>query len=270
MYGPFAEVYDDLMEQVPYESWCRYIRSVLHGAGIDDGLLLDLGCGTGRAARIFSGMGYDVIGVDASEEMLAAAREKMDEAEAQRILLLNQDMRSFELYGTVRAVVSMCDTLNYCEDESELLRVFRLVRNYLDPGGLFIFDMNTAYKFRECLGDAVFADSNEKCAYIWENSWFEDEQVNQYELTLFIPENEKRELFARHRELHVQRAFSKETVRELLGRAGLRCIGIGSGYEDTPAGPDTERMVFVAQETGKAETDAPEAGAGAPEADRVR
>ena len=125
-----------------------------------------------------------MIGADCSEDMLEIAGEKKEKS-GYDILYLLQDMRKFELYGTVRAVVSICDSMNYIMSEEELLQVFRLVNNYLDPEGIFIFDMNTIYKYRELLGDATIAENREACSFIWENSWYEEERVNEYDLTIF-------------------------------------------------------------------------------------
>ncbi len=256
MYNSFAAVYDAFMEEVPYETWCGYINRILKEDGIQDGLVLDLGCGTGTATLLLAEAGYDMIGVDSSEEMLMTAREKCAESgrmpgQEGGILLLHQDMRSFELYGTVRAVVSMCDTLNYCENENDLLQVFSLVNNYLDPGGLFIFDLNTIHKYRDVLGDNVFAASEEEAAYIWENSWFEDELINQYDLTLFIRDENEETIFSRHRELHTQRAFTDETVRRKLSEAGLKLVMVREAYTDRIPSEKTERILYVARETGK-------------------
>ncbi len=250
MYESFAQVYDVFMDEVPYEEWCARIRDLLESAGITDGLVLDLGCGTGSMTALLAGLGYDMIGVDISPDMLQAARDKC--AAYPGVLLLEQDMRSFELYGTVRAVVCACDTLNYSGNEEELLQVFRLVNNYLDPGGMFVFDMNTAYKYRIMLGDATFAESREEGAYIWDNFWDEEEQVNEYDLTLFIREEGVREeRFIRFEEVHTQRAFSKETVLALLREAGLEPGPVYDGYTDCPAGDRSERLVFTAFEHQK-------------------
>ena len=109
-YTSFAQVYDLFMDNVPYEEWCAYIAGILRDYGIEDGLVLELGCGTGSLTRALSGAGYDMIGVDNSEDMLEIAMDKQQEGED--ILYLLQDMREFELYGTVRAVVSICDSMN--------------------------------------------------------------------------------------------------------------------------------------------------------------
>ncbi|MBR4808211.1 MAG: class I SAM-dependent methyltransferase, partial [Lachnospiraceae bacterium] len=152
-YGDFAYCYDIFMDETPYERWSEFLADTLKKEGIEDGLVLDLGCGTGRLTNALSDMGYDMIGVDSSQEMLGVAAEGKGSRD---ILYLCQDMREFELYGTVRAVVSVCDCINYITDTKDLLKVFKLVNNYLDPKGIFIFDINTEYKYKELLSDNTF------------------------------------------------------------------------------------------------------------------
>ena len=145
-YTSFARVYDTFMDNIPYEEWAVYLTGLLNEYGVNDGLVLDLGCGTGNMTELLAKEGYDMIGVDNAEEMLEIAMEKREKS-GHDILYLLQDMREFELYGTVRAVVSVCDSVNYIDEEEDLTEVFRLVNNYLDPGGVFIFDFNTLYKY---------------------------------------------------------------------------------------------------------------------------
>ena len=218
-YTGFAEVYDLFMDQVPYEKWSRRITEILKEYGIPDGLVLDLGCGTGSMTELLAGAGYDMIGVDASEEMLELAYEKRAES-GHDILYLLQDMREFELYGTVRAIVSVCDSLNYITEEEELLHVFRLVRNYLDPDGVFFFDMNTIYKYSEMLGETTIAENREEGSFIWENYYDPEEQLNQYDLTLYIRDEDDR--YTRFEETHIQKAYALERVLELLQQAGMK------------------------------------------------
>ena len=184
-YTSFAKVYDTFMDNVPYEEWAEYLAELLQEYDIEDGLVLDLGCGTGSLTEILATKGYDMIGADGSAEMLEIAMEKKAQS-GHDILYLLQDMREFELYGTVRAVVSVCDCVNYITDEKELEQVFRLVNNYLDPEGIFIFDFNTEYKYKEILGEQTIAEDREDCSFIWDNYYYEDESMNEYELTLFI------------------------------------------------------------------------------------
>ena len=218
-YTGFAEVYDLFMDQVPYEKWSGRIIQILSTYGIRDGLVLDLGCGTGSMTELLAGAGYDMIGVDASEEMLELAYEKRAES-GHDILYLLQDMREFELYGTVRAIVSVCDSLNYITEEEELLHVFRLVRNYLDPDGVFFFDMNTIYKYSKMLGETTIAENREEGSFIWENYYDPEEQLNQYDLTLYIRDEDDR--YTRFEETHIQKAYALERVLELLQQAGMK------------------------------------------------
>ena len=253
-YTGFAEVYDLFMDNVPYQEWCDYLVSLLRDYQAGDGLVLELGCGTGKMTRLLAQAGYDMIGVDYSEEMLQIAREAAwGEREPQNtdILYLLQDMREFELYGTVRAVVSVCDSLNYILKEEELLKVFRLVNNYLDPGGVFIFDLNTPYKYREILGENTICENREQGSFIWENFYEEEEQVNQYELTLFIRDREHTGLYRKYEETHVQRGYEAGRIEELLQQAGMEFIAAYDAFTREPVKADSERIYVIAREKGK-------------------
>ena len=139
-YTDFADVYDTFMDETPYEEWCRFLVQTMEEYEVPKGLVLDLGCGTGTLTEMLSKEGYDMIGVDNSEQMLAIAMEKR-EASGENILYLLQDMREFELYGTVEAVISVCDSLNYLLEEEDLVQTFKLVNNYLDPKGIFTLSL---------------------------------------------------------------------------------------------------------------------------------
>ena len=214
-YTSFARVYDIFMDNVPYKEWADYLGKILKEYGIDDGLVLDLGCGTGNMTEMLASSGYDMIGVDNAEEMLEIAMEKKVES-GHDILYLLQDMREFELYGTVRAVISACDSVNYITDDEDLTEVFRLVNNYLDPEGLFVFDFNTEYKYREILGEQTIAEDREECSFIWDNYYDEDERINEYELTLFVRDEEQPQLYRKYQEEHFQRAYTLEQIRHKL------------------------------------------------------
>lgn len=247
-YHDFASVYDLFMEETPYAKWGDYIGDILEKAGIRDGLVLDLGCGTGSMTEYLAGKGYDMIGVDDSQEMLEAALEKKY-ASGRDILYLQQDMRAFELYGTVRAVVSVCDCVNYMTEPEDLLRVFRLVSNYLDPGGLFVFDFNTTEKYRQ-IGAATIAENREQASFIWENDFEEGTRINEYLLTLFIGQEDGS--FTRCMEVHRQRGYETDEVRDLLNRAGLDVVACFDDYGTRPAGVSSTRVTVVARENVKA------------------
>lgn len=247
-YTGFAAVYDMFMDNIPYREWCDYLTGLLQEYGVTDGLVLDLGCGTGTLTRLLSDQGYDMIGIDVSEEMLQIAMEKKEE-HRNDILYLNQDMREFELYGTVRAVVSICDSVNYLMEYEDLVRVFELVNNYLDPGGVFIFDLNTLYKYREELGEQTIAENREEGSFIWENFYDEEEMVNEYDLTLYIREEDGR--YQRYEETHYQRAFELDTVMQAIEAAGLEFVAVYDAFTKEPPREDSERVYFVAREHGK-------------------
>jgi len=250
-YTSFAHAYDIFMSDIPYQEWCGYICGILEEYGIADGLVLDLGCGTGNLTGLLEQKGYDMIGVDMSADMLEIAREKQAVSNL-NILYLLQDMREFELYGTVRAVVSICDSLNYIMSEAELLQVFRLVNNYLDPGGIFLFDLNTIYKYRDLIGESTIAENREQCSFIWENMYYEDEQINEYDLTIF--QEEEPGLYRKFEETHFQKAYSLKTVQKLLVEAGMQFETAYDAFTKEPPNEKSERIYIIARERGKEQT----------------
>ena len=270
-YSDFAGVYDELMDNVPYESWCENIAALIERYGIsrpvgesrpegeessetenllasERDLVLDLGCGTGTLTQMLHKRGYDMIGVDNSPEMLGIAMEKSAKGGG-GILYLLQDMRELELYSTVGTVLSVCDSLNYLLEEKELLQVFRLVNNYLYPGGLFLFDFNTIYKYSQVIGDAVIAENREDCSFIWENYYHEQEEINEYDLTVFV--QEEGEHFRRFVENHLQRGYTPQTMCDLVEQAGMQVIRLLDA--DTLGGvtDQSQRVYVLAREQGK-------------------
>ena len=249
-YTGFAEVYDMFMDNIPYETWCEYLTGLLKEQGVTEGLLLDLGCGTGTLTRLLAAEGYDMIGVDLSDEMLEIAmdhqREKPD-----GILYLLQDMREFELYGTVRAIVSICDSMNYLTEYEDLVQVLRLANNYLDPGGVFIFDLNTVYKYSEILGEQTIAENRDEGSFIWENYYNHTSMINEYELTLFVREDEEASLYRKYQESHFQKAYTLREMRGLLEKAGLKFVAAYDAYTKKAPMYTSERITVIAREYGK-------------------
>ncbi len=248
-YSSFAQVYDLFMDNVPYEEWSTYLIGLLKEHGVEDGLVLDLGCGTGKMTRLLEKAGYDMVGIDYSEEMLGIAREQQFEDADSSILYLLQDMRELELDGTVRAVVSICDSMNYILEDEELEQVFRAVNRYLDPKGMFIFDLNTLYKYRDLLGETTISENREEGSFIWDNYFDEEEMVNEYDLTLFI--REKGDLYRKYEETHFQRAYTLERVKELLEKAGMEFVAAYDAFTKEPVKENSERIYVIARENGK-------------------
>ena len=256
-YTGFAKVYESFMDNIPYDTWTEYLTGLFKEYGVVPGsLVCELGCGTGTITRRLAEAGYDMIGIDLSEEMLDIARYEHPECE-QDILYLNQDMREFELYGTVAAVISLCDSMNYLTSEDELLQVFRLVNNYLDPGGYFIFDMKTEYHYDVIMGNRTIVDNREDMSLIWENFYDREKQLNQYDITIYAKaefEEEEEDddmppFFERMEESHIQRAYPVERVIELLEKAGLEFVAAYEACTKEAPGKNSDRVYFIAKET---------------------
>lgn len=260
-YEDFAYVYDEFMDATPYEEWCELIVQFIQKYGVskpernaasvldsEKNLVLDLGCGTGALTQLLYQKGYDMIGMDNSESMLNVAMEKRAQS-GDEILYLLQDMRELELYSTVGTVVSVCDSVNYILEEDELGKVFSLVNNYLYPGGIFIFDFNTDYKYREIIGDTTIAENREDCSFIWENYYDPEEAVNQYDLTIFVQEEE--DIFRRFTETHFQRGYTVEQMTALVEQAGMNIVEILDADTHAAVTAESERVYIVARECGK-------------------
>ena len=280
-YTGFAQVYDTFMDDTPYEVWCAYLAELLEkyreteqdaaseragsGGGLVSGgdagvpenrndqernTILDLGCGTGTLTELLARRGYDMIGIDNAADMLEIAMEKRVKSGLD-ILYLLQDMRSFELYGTVGAVVSVCDSVNYLLEEEDVVETFRLVNNYLYPGGLFIFDFNTVYKYEIVIGDTTIAENREECSFIWDNFYHEEEEINEYDLTIFVQEDEKPDLYRKFQETHYQRGYRLEQMKDYLRQAGLVFVEAVDADTHGAVTEMSERIYVVARECGK-------------------
>jgi len=233
------------MDHVSYDRWADYIEKILKKHGIEKGLVLELGCGTGTMTRKMADKGYDMIGIDISEDMLSLARER-SEGKYEDILYLCQDMRAFELYGTVAAIICVCDTINYMLTTEDLSKVFRLAGNYLDPGGLFIFDMDTIYLYEQVLADKTTYIEHENGSFIWENNYYPEENINEVNLTFFI--KQENSLYRKYQETHTRRAYDLETIRKLLNEAQLDMIGAYHELTELEPRPDSERIYIIARE----------------------
>ena len=245
-YTSFAEVYDMFMDNIPYEDWCGYLTSLLKEYGINDGLVLDLGCGTGELTRRLAACGYDMTGVDVSVDMLQKAMEKQTDPP---ILYLLQEMQTLELDGCVRAVCCTCDCVNYVLEPQELSDAFRRVAACLESGGVFIFDMNTAYKYEQLLGDHTFAESRQEGSFIWENYYDETDQINEYDLTIFV--RQEKGLFRKFTETHFQRGYTLPVIKALVEQAGLRFVEALDADTHGAVRKESERIYVIAREQGK-------------------
>jgi SAM-dependent methyltransferase len=243
-YRGFAAVYDLFMEKdIPYHIWAGFIDKILRDVlpvTNRKPVVLDLACGTGNITLRLARRGYDMIGVDASEDMLTQAQAKAF-IQRQRVLWLAQDIRALDLYGTVDAALCTCDGLNYILEPDELREVFGRVRLFLNPGGVFIFDVNTEYKYKEILGSKSFGDEAGGAKYIWNNTYDPVTQINEYRLRFYI----KGDNPATFDEVHRQRAYNLGSLTHWLMDAGFHSIQIRDGYSDAPPRADGKRAVFI-------------------------
>ena len=158
-------------------------------------------------------------------------------------------MREFELYGTVAAFVCICDGMNYILDKADLVKVFKLVNNYLDTSGLFIFDLNTIYKYEKLLGDNVIAENRENMSFIWENYYDKEERINEYDLTIYLKDDgDRKERFLRFDEIHYQKGYTVEEIKEALEEAGMEFVAVYDAFSKEAPKVNSERLYFIARE----------------------
>ncbi len=250
-YHAISAFYDRVNDTVDYEAWADYIEeNIRRHLPSRPELFLDLACGTGSMTLALARRGYDMIGIDGSVEMLTVARDRAYEAELPGILYLCQDMRAFELYGTVGAVSCCLDSVNYLTEPGDLARCFATVHNYLDPDGLFFFDVNTPYKFREIYGDRayLFEEEDERgrpvfCA--WQNDFDPESGLCDFDLTVFTETGKG--AWHREDESHTERCYSHEELTQALTAAGFSLIATHGGTDFSEPTDTTERWYFVAR-----------------------
>lgn len=242
-YTGFAYVYDEYMDNIPYEEWGVYLIELLKEYGVTkDMTIADLGCGTGTVTQILDKAGYDCVGIDNAEEMLTIAAEKMYES-GQEIIYSLQDMRDFELPYEVNACVSIADSMNYITSKEDLTLVFKCVKEALLEGGVFIFDLKTIHFFRDILADNVYAENRDESAFIWDNSYDEETRNNCYDLAVFI-QNEDGS-FERYEENHYQHGFENQEVIEAAKEAGLEVAAVYDAFTHNAPNDDSERLYYI-------------------------
>ena len=244
MYTHMAEVYDRLTHDINYTEWADYLQSAFMKFRCAPRLILELGCGTGSLAIELSKRGYDMIALDSSVDMLGKAYQKAKDAGAD-ILFLNQDMREFELYGTVDAVLCLLDSINYITSMKDLKKVFGLVRNYLNPGGLFIFDTNSPYKLSHVLGNETFYELGDEISWVWQNTYDSKKRITTFDITFFV--KSKNGLYERFDETHRERAYTREEMEGALQSAGLQLLGDYGNLNFSKPAPSEERIFYIAQ-----------------------
>lgn len=247
-YGQFAYIYDQLMQDVPYDKWVSFVQTVKQKYIADDSdhfSIVDVGCGTGELAIRFAQAGWEVSGVDLSESMLAIAYEKAA-ASGLSIPLFEQNMAELEGFNDVDCITIFCDSLNYLEAEEDVKSTFKSAFNQLKKGGLLLFDVHSLYKMTQVFMNNTFTSVEEDVSYIWNSFPGEHPNSVEHELSFFVKEEET-DRYLRFDELHFQRTFDVETYKKWLEEAGFSVRSITGDYSTEHMAEHTERVFFVAQ-----------------------
>lgn len=243
-YKNFADVYDLLMEDVPYNEWTEYLMQIFKNHKKSPNLILDLACGTGNMTSKLTEQGFEMIGVDVSYDMLIVAKKKTP-----NVLFLNQDMRDLDLFGTVDAALCLFDSFNYIHDINQITATFSRVNNFLNPKGIFVFDFNTEYKFKNILSGNSFSKIYDDAVCAFETFYDEETQIIEYYTDFFV--KIKDDMYKRFTECHYEKAYSKDEIINAIKNSNLKILDIYDDFSFKKPNDKTERLVFVTQENGK-------------------
>jgi len=242
-YQSFAAYYDLLTADIPYRARGEYFHLLLQKFGMPGRLLLDLACGTGSLSEVFADLGYEVIGADGSEEMLARAMEKKC-ASGRDILYLCQQMQELDLYGTIDGCVCALDSLNHITEPETLSVVFQKVGLFLAPGGIFLFDVNTPYKHEQILSDRTFVYDLDEVYCVWQNSRCENGVV---EITLDLFGAEEDGSYIRETETFKERAYTHQEIEGFLEDGNMELLGYYGEDSLLPPKQDAQRVIYAAR-----------------------
>ena len=241
-YRIFSQFYDNLTFNVDYEKRAEYLQSILSLWGHEPGLALDLACGTGSLTVALKQRGWDIFGVDGSQDMLTVAMDKAYEKEL-NMLFLCQRMEKLDLYGTIDTCVCTLDSLNHITDQAKLQTAFDRVGLFMNPEGLFVFDVNTVYKHQRILADNTFVYDTDEVYCVWQNS-LEENNIVRIELDLFEKEGE---VYLRRSECFRERAYEIGELKRMLTQAGFETLAVYRDMTTEPLRDDSDRAVFVAR-----------------------
>ncbi len=247
IYDLIAPIYDEINKDIDYGEWADFIdKTVLRELGDKPQLALDLATGTGSMAIALAERGYDMIALDASGEMLNIAKERAEKRGISNILWLLQDMREFELYGTVELVCSTLDSINHLAKKNELKKCFCLVHNYLSPEGIFIFDVNSKYKFENIYSDNTYAMQTSDSFCIWQNEYNQKTKNCDFYITLFKEQRDAK--YIREDEIQREHMYTLKELKAELSAAGFEFIGAYSDFDYTEADENKcERIYLVSR-----------------------
>lgn len=243
-YNFFSGVYDALTENVNYSARADYIADLLAENGITGGILLDLACGTGTLSIEMAKRGFEVIGVDSSGEMLSVAMNNAYES-GQNILFLCQPMQQLDLYGTINAAICTLDSINHLTDAEDVQAAFDKVSLFTEPGGIFIFDINTTYKHREVLADNTFVYDLDDVYCVWQNTL--DRETDTVRIDLDIFEQVEDGIYERMQESFCERAYPLPAIKEKLEKSGFETVAVYDELTKNKPHEKSERLFVIAR-----------------------
>ncbi len=235
-YNDFSYVYDSLID-VDYKALCDRLLAFCEKYSHRPKLVLDAACGTGNFTKELVNKGFDVIGVDASEEMLSIAKEKLQN----NCTLICQPLEELDLYGTIDTVFCTLDSLNHITDFENFKKAVGKMALFLEPGGLMIFDVNTVYKHKEILGNNTFVEEKDNIYMVWQNS-LEDNTVN-INIDFFV--NKGEENYLRLCENFDERAYTAEEIKQVLDEFGLEILEIKDFFEEAEPNEFSEKIIYI-------------------------
>mgnify|MGYP000303251305 CR=1 FL=1 len=242
-YERFAYLYDELMQDVPYDEWVSIVEAYKEKFQVNGMKLLDLACGTGELSVRFAQKGFDVTGADLSTDMLSVAQAKAQEMSLP-IQFFQQDMTELDELGEFDIIGIFCDSLNYLEDEQAVRQTLEGVHRLLKKGGLFLFDVHSAYKMEYIFADATFTWDDEDITYIWNSFKGESAHSVEHELTFFV-RDESSGKYDRVDESHYQRTYPEDSYVKWLEQAGFTSIEVTGDYTLKAPELTAERLFFV-------------------------
>lgn len=245
-YSTVAGVYDKLNEDFDYKKYASYLTAqIKKHEKMDTSLVLDLACGTGKMTFLLRDQGFDMTGVDLSENMLSVARDICYENEIDDILWLCQPMQGFELYGTVDACVCTLDSLNYLTRYDDLKSCFALVHNYLIPDGVFVFDINTPYRFENIYAQNDYVLECDGALVTWQNEYNEKSKICRFYLNVF--EEQENGSYLRFEETQKEKCYSKKQIIGALEDAGFEILDIHGDWDGKDATDTDEKWYITAR-----------------------
>ena len=239
-YQTLSAYYDRFTDDVGSEQWADFFEQLFAREGIRPKLVLDLACGTGSLTRLLAERGYDMIGADASPEMLMQAMQNTIDCDP-RPLLINQRMEELDLYGNVDACLCCLDSVNYVTDPDDLAEAFRRVHLFLNSDGLFVFDINTPEKFARIDGES-YVREDEGVFCVWQAAV--EDGLCAYQFDIFEQDGES---WSRAQETHEERVYTPEELTAMLEQAGFTEIKTYGNQSFAPVQGGEDRIYFTAR-----------------------